>query len=152
MTTIAATITARRARPDDQSINDIRERQKRNFLATLFFSHGTPMLLAGDEFGHGQSGQQQLLLPGQRADLAALGGSCRRQCRTFSNSPRRVIALRDAQPLLRRENWRDGMTVNWFNRTAASRLPEHWHDERHSACISNDLTSRTTPDFGRRYS
>jgi pullulanase/glycogen debranching enzyme len=33
-----------------------RERQKRNLLATLLLSHGTPMLLAGDEFGHSQGG------------------------------------------------------------------------------------------------
>jgi hypothetical protein len=33
-----------------------RERQKRNFLTTLLFSHGTPMLLAGDEFGRTQKG------------------------------------------------------------------------------------------------
>ncbi|PUZ12352.1 glycogen debranching protein GlgX, partial [Cronobacter sakazakii] len=32
---------------DDEGINAVRERQKRNFLATLLFSHGTPMLLAG---------------------------------------------------------------------------------------------------------
>ncbi len=41
---------------DDEGINAIRERQKRNFLTTLLFSHGTPMLLAGDEFGRSQMG------------------------------------------------------------------------------------------------
>ncbi|ESC85296.1 glycogen debranching enzyme GlgX, partial [Salmonella enterica subsp. enterica serovar Newport str. WA_14881] len=41
---------------DDEGINAIREQQKRNFLTTLLFSHGTPMLLAGDEFGRSQMG------------------------------------------------------------------------------------------------
>src|SRR5207302_10733876 len=36
---------------DDPAVNALRERQKRNFLATLLLSQGTPMLLAGDEFG-----------------------------------------------------------------------------------------------------
>ena len=41
---------------DDEALIDIRERQKRNLLATLLLSHGTPMLLAGDEFGRTQNG------------------------------------------------------------------------------------------------
>jgi isoamylase len=38
------------------SINALRGRQQRNFLATLFLSQGVPMLLAGDESGHTQLG------------------------------------------------------------------------------------------------
>src|SRR5207249_8494865 len=34
---------------DDPEVNRLRERQMRNFLATLFLSQGVPMLLAGDE-------------------------------------------------------------------------------------------------------
>src|SRR4051812_17465576 len=41
---------------DDAEIEKLRERQKRNILATLLFSQGTPMLLAGDEFGRTQKG------------------------------------------------------------------------------------------------
>jgi isoamylase len=41
---------------EDPEINKLRERQKRNMLATLFFSQGTPMLVAGDEFGRTQKG------------------------------------------------------------------------------------------------
>ncbi len=41
---------------DDPEITALRERQKRNFLATLFLSQGTPMILGGDEMGRTQSG------------------------------------------------------------------------------------------------
>jgi isoamylase len=41
---------------DDPSILELRERQQRNFLATLFLSQGVPMLLGGDEFGRTQEG------------------------------------------------------------------------------------------------
>jgi glycogen operon protein len=41
---------------DDRAINELRARQKRNFLATLFLSQGVPMLLAGDEMGRTQAG------------------------------------------------------------------------------------------------
>ena len=58
---------------DDPTINALRERQMRNMLATLLLSQGTPMLLAGDEFGRTQQRQQQRLLPGQRDQLGRLG-------------------------------------------------------------------------------
>jgi isoamylase len=41
---------------DDPAINALREQQKRNMLAILLFSHGTPMILGGDEFGRTQRG------------------------------------------------------------------------------------------------
>jgi len=41
---------------DDAGINTLRQRQRRNFLATLFLSQGVPMLVAGDEIGHTQQG------------------------------------------------------------------------------------------------
>ena len=40
----------------DPDVNALRDQQKRNFLATLLFSTGTPMLLGGDELGHTQRG------------------------------------------------------------------------------------------------
>ena len=41
---------------EDPEIDRLRERQTKNILATLLLSLGTPMLLAGDEFGRTQQG------------------------------------------------------------------------------------------------
>ena len=41
---------------DDHAINELRARQRRNFLVSLFLSQGVPMLLAGDEMGRTQAG------------------------------------------------------------------------------------------------
>ncbi|CAG5067595.1 Glycogen operon protein GlgX [Dyadobacter sp. CECT 9623] len=41
---------------DDPGINALRDKQKRNMLTTLFLSQGVPMLVAGDEFGRTQGG------------------------------------------------------------------------------------------------
>jgi isoamylase len=41
---------------DDPAVNALRARQMRNFLVTLFLSQGVPMLLAGDEMGRTQGG------------------------------------------------------------------------------------------------
>jgi len=41
---------------EDPAVNALRARQQRNFLTTLFLSQGVPMLVAGDEFGRTQHG------------------------------------------------------------------------------------------------
>ncbi len=41
---------------DDAGVTELRERQRKNFLATLLLSHGVPMLLGGDEMGRTQGG------------------------------------------------------------------------------------------------
>ena len=41
---------------DNPEINELRERQKRNFLATLLLSQGVPMICGGDEIGRTQQG------------------------------------------------------------------------------------------------
>jgi glycogen operon protein len=41
---------------DDPEVNELRDRQMRNFLATLLLSQGVPMLLGGDEIGARSSG------------------------------------------------------------------------------------------------
>ena len=45
---------------DEPAVNELRERQKRNFFATLLFSQGVPMILAGDEIGHSGMGNNNL--------------------------------------------------------------------------------------------
>ena len=72
-TTTSAGTAAPRGRPTTRRIIELRERQKRNFIATLLLSQGVPMLCGGDELGRTQQRQQQRLLPGQRAHLARLG-------------------------------------------------------------------------------
>ena len=55
-TTTGPGTAARRDPTDDPAIRALRARQQRNFLATLFCSQGVPMLLAGDEIGRTQHG------------------------------------------------------------------------------------------------
>jgi glycogen operon protein len=112
---------------DDEAINSVRDRQKRNFLATLLFSHGTPMILAGDEFGRSQMGNNNGYC--QDSEISWVNWSERPPSATqLSDFVRRLIALRQQQPLLRRENWRDMMSVTWLNAGGGEQQPEHWED------------------------
>jgi glycogen operon protein len=112
---------------DDEGIIAIRERQKRNFLATLFLSHGTPMLLAGDEFGRSQMGNNNgYCQDGELSwvhwqDLPISGD----ELRDFT---KKVISLRQEHSLLRRESWRDGMNAVWLNPGGGEQTEAHWED------------------------
>ncbi|GAB5072090.1 glycogen debranching protein GlgX [Citrobacter sedlakii] len=112
---------------DDAVINATREQQKRNFLATLLLSHGTPMLLAGDEFGRSQNGNNNGYC--QDSDISWVHWEnlpeSAQQLREFT---RHLIELRKQQPLLRRENWRDGMVIQWFNAGGGLQQPEQWDE------------------------
>ena len=110
---------------DDETINALRDRQKRNFLATLLFSHGTPMLLAGDEFGRSQQGNNNGYC--QDSEISWVHWENRPQNdAALHEFTRHLLTLRAAQPLLRRESWRDGMDIKWFNAGGGFQLPEHW--------------------------
>ncbi len=112
---------------DDAGIKAARERQKRNFLATLLFSHGAPMILAGDEFGRSQNGNNNAYAQDNEIswiDWRKIDDAGRK----LTQFVRELIALRQAQPLLRRESFRDGMTVEWLNPAGGFQTDEAWND------------------------
>lgn len=112
---------------DDEQINALREQQKRNFLTTLLFSHGTPMLLAGDEFGRSQLGNNNGYC--QDSEISWVHWeNLPESAETLRNFTRHLIKLRVSQPLLHRESWRDGMEITWFNAGGGPQLPEHWDE------------------------
>jgi glycogen operon protein len=63
---------------DDPAILALRERQMRNFLATLFLSQGIPMLLSGDEIGHTQRGNNNAYCQDNELSSRAAASTARR--------------------------------------------------------------------------
>ncbi|MDO9418754.1 glycogen debranching protein GlgX [Pararhizobium sp.] len=110
---------------EDEAINAVRERQKRNFLATLFLSHGTPMLLAGDEFGRSQMGNNNGYCQDSEISWIHWEGTPEsgEGLRDFT---RHLIALRHAQPLVRRESWRDGTEIHWVSADGSPHMDTDW--------------------------
>ena len=111
---------------DDPAIRALRERQKRNFLASILCSHGTPMLLAGDEFGRSQGGNNNGYC--QDNELSWVHWEHGTDDRALIEFVRRVIAVRGAQPLLRRASWRDGTIVTWLNPAGGAQTDAQWQD------------------------
>ena len=112
---------------DDETINATRERQKRNFLATLLLSHGTPMILGGDEFGRSQMGNNNGYC--QDSDISWIHWeNLPPSAEVLREFVRRLTTLRANQPLLHRENWRDGMVITWLNAGGGEQTEEQWQD------------------------
>jgi glycogen operon protein len=91
---------------DDTEIVALRRRQRLNFLASLLFSQGVPMLLAGDEFGNSQQGNNNAYA--QDNTTGWLDWSDRRNDPEFHRRVRDFIQLRNDYPLLRQDRYLHG--------------------------------------------
>ena len=89
---------------DDPAIRAIRDQQKRNFLATLLLSEGVPMLLAGDELGRTQDGNNNAYCQDDEISWIDWGNADA----ALLDFTRRLIELRRAHPILRRRGWFTG--------------------------------------------
>ena len=133
---------------EDSSIKTIRERQKRNLLATLLLSLGTPMILAGDEIGRSQGGNNNAYCQDNETnwiDWSQLddGG---RQLLEFT---RQLIRIRSRHPILQRGRFLAGWQnpevgakdVTWVKPDATEMSEEGWKD-RHAKCFGMVLDGR----------
>jgi glycogen operon protein len=94
---------------DDPAIIALRERQKRNFLATLLLSQGVPMLLGGDELGRTQQGNNNAYC--QDNEISWFHWTLDERQQQLLAFTRRLIALRRAHPNLRRRNFFHGRPI-----------------------------------------
>jgi glycogen operon protein len=95
---------------DDDAINTLRARQQRNFLATLLLSQGVPMLLAGDEFGQTQHGNNNTYC--QDTPLAWLDWNLSPDQQSLLEFVRDVSRLRREQPVFRRRRFFQGRAIH----------------------------------------
>jgi len=88
---------------DDPEVRALRERQKRNFMATLLLSQGVPMLRAGDELSHTQQGNNNAYC--QDNEISWLDWELDDDKRAFLDFTRRMIRLRRGNPVLHRRRF-----------------------------------------------
>jgi len=94
---------------DNLDIVALREQQKRNFLATLFLSQGVPMLVAGDEIGRTQGGNNNAYC--QDNPISWLDWSEAREHSILMDFTERLSQLRRRHPVLRRRRYFQGRPV-----------------------------------------
>jgi isoamylase len=119
---------------DDPEITALRDRQKRNILATLLLSQGTPMMLAGDEFGRTQQGNNNAYC--QDNEISWVDWDISKNGRSLIRFVRRLTELRQHYPVLRRNRFLTGAwneelgikDVTWLTPVGDEMTPEHWSD------------------------
>ncbi len=112
-------------------IRGIRRRIVRNFLATLAFAQGVPMLTAGDEMGRTQKGNNNAYC--QDNELGWVRWPTDEESRALVDFTRRVFAIRRDNPGLRRERFFRGDAgavpdVTWLRPDGADMMHEDWTD------------------------
>ena len=136
----------------DPSVLALREKQKRNFLAVLLLSQGMPMLLAGDELGHTQFGNNNAYC--QDNETAWLDRSnLLDQNSSLFDFVRLLLAIRRAHPVFRRPRFFRGVTtgdlplkdITWFAPDAREMTHDDWNDSSRmcfAALLGGDVGDR----------
>jgi isoamylase len=119
-------------RTDDPEVNRLRERQKRNFLATLFLSQGVPLLNGGDEFSRTQNGNNNVYC--QDNELSWFNWSWTREQEDLFQFCGRLIEFRHRHPVFHRPKYFTGRRIRgsdvkdlmWFAPNGAEMRDADW--------------------------
>ncbi|WP_375501001.1 glycogen debranching protein GlgX [uncultured Nostoc sp.] len=117
---------------DDPDMIRLRERQRRNFLATLMLSQGIPMLLAGDEIGCTQRGNNNAYC--QDNEISWRDWSLQKSNSELLDFSRELIYFRHQHPVFRRRKWFQGRAIHgfgisdigWFNDDGSEMTEKQW--------------------------
>ncbi|HEY6430894.1 MAG TPA: glycogen debranching protein GlgX [Acetobacteraceae bacterium] len=140
---------------DDPDILELRDRQKRNLLGTLLLAQGTPMLLAGDEFGRTQQGNNNAYC--QDNEISWVDWDIDEYGRQLIDYVRKLIAIHNAFPILRRNRFLTGeynaeldvSDVRWLSPDATDMSEEQWADGN-ARCLGMLLDGRAQATGIRR--
>ena len=118
---------------DDPAVATLRARQMRNLLATVFLSQGVPMLLAGDEFGRSQQGNNNAYC--QDNEISWIDWSLLERNAALADFARRLIELRRSRLWLRRDTFLKGSQraattrdVAWLHPSGREMSEADWND------------------------
>ncbi|GBQ15008.1 glycogen debranching enzyme [Komagataeibacter rhaeticus] len=138
---------------DDPARTALRGRQMRNMLATLLVAQGTPMLLAGDEFGRTQGGNNNAYCQDNEIswvnwDFGARGQALVRFVTRLTELRRRLPILRRARFLTEAYNAElDIKELTWTRPDGAEMTPPDWEGAQ---CVGLVLDGRAQPTGIRR--
>jgi isoamylase len=120
---------------DNEEIIELRYRMMRNFIATLAFSQGVPMISHGDELARTQKGNNNAYA--QDNELTWINWSLDERQEDLLEFTRRCFAIRHANPVLRRRHFFRGRPVNpggdmkdvtWLRGDGSEMQHDDWHD------------------------
>ena len=117
---------------DDEAVLALRRRQQRNLLATLLLSQGVPMVLAGDEMGRSQQGNNNAYC--QDNEISWLDWDLADHGADLLAFTRRLASLRAEHPVFRRRRWFSGRAIRgaevhdiaWFRPDGEQMTDDDW--------------------------
>ncbi len=109
---------------DEPHVRALRERQKRNFLATLLLSQGVPMLVAGDEMGRTQHGNNNAYC--HDSELSWVDWELDADARALQELVKAVIRLRNRHPLFRRRTYPKPENTVWLSPEGHAMSEQDW--------------------------
>jgi isoamylase len=111
---------------EDPAIVELRARQQRNFLTTLFLSQGVPMLASGDEIGRTQGGNNNAYC--QDNEVSWVDWSRAAGERDLLEFTQRLAELRSKHPVFRRRRFfRGSADIEWLTPAGEEMADEDWH-------------------------
>ncbi|WP_136419119.1 glycogen debranching protein GlgX [Herbaspirillum sp. ST 5-3] len=120
---------------DDPAVRDLREKVKRAMLATLLFAQGTPMLLAGDEFGRTQGGNNNAYCQDNEISWVDWKAAHTPEGQSLIDYVGRLAALRHSFALLQSRRFLHGQEVApgvpdiaWFDEQGNGLSEEAWQN------------------------
>jgi glycogen operon protein len=108
----------------DDAVQAVRGQWRRALLATLFCSQGIPQLLAGDEFGHSQQGNNNAYCQDNETAWLDWPGADR----GLTDFVAALIRLRDTHVALRHAHWFREGEVEWLNPDGTALTVADWED------------------------
>ena len=119
---------------DDPTITELRHRQTRNFLATILFSQGVPMICHGDELGRTQGGNNNAYC--QDNEISWIDWNLDEQDKDLLEFTRTIMWLRRDHPVLRRRRFFTGDAghggeselgeIEWLTPAGESMTDQDW--------------------------
>ena len=117
---------------EDRAVRRLREKQKRNLLATLFLSQGVPMILGGDEIGRTQKGNNNAYC--QDNEISWFRWDFTQEDRQFLEFVKKVIRFWKDQPVIHRRKFFQGRLIRgtevkdliWFDASGKEMTDEAW--------------------------
>lgn len=118
---------------DLPEVVSLREQQRRNLMTTLLLSQGVPMLVAGDEMGRTQQGNNNAYC--QDNEISWLNWDLSDSNQAFLGYTRQLIGFLLAHPIFRRRQWFQGRAIygssvsdiGWYNVDGSSMTEEQWN-------------------------
>jgi glycogen operon protein len=146
---------------ENPDILALRERQKRNLIATLFFSQGVPMLFSGDELSHTKKGNNNTYC--QDNELTWLDWNLDERRKKFLEFVQHCSRIWQEQPVLQRRKFFMGRPIRgsevkditFFEPSGSEMTDEHWNSGfikslavRVAGDLMNEMDERGEPIIG----